>query len=86
MPPQDGLRFHEQKSVPPSRNEPSESCDEPALTGGEARLLRSSHRYDELLAQQGVLGDEFESGPDAVSEQPANHRHPRRGGPPDEGC
>jgi hypothetical protein len=73
MPPKDGFRFHEQERIRPSRNEPRESRDQPALMGSEPWPFRASRSHDELLAQKGVLGDELASRSDQIPQQGAHY-------------
>ena len=79
VPAKDRFRFHEQECIPPSGQDPRKSRDQRALAGEQSGPLRASRRHDELLTQQGVLGDELASRADYVSEQPANHGSGLRG-------
>jgi hypothetical protein len=59
VPTQDGLWFYEQNRVPPARQEPGEEHQQPAFMCRDLRTPGRSRQDDELLAQQGVLGDEL---------------------------
>ncbi len=54
-----GVWFHHEKRIAPPRDKTSEYHEKPPLVPRDLRFLDCACRDDELLAQEGVLGNEL---------------------------
>jgi hypothetical protein len=59
MPAQEGLGLHDQQGLPPERDTAGQEHEERAVGRRTARPLDAAPQDEELLAQEGILGDEL---------------------------
>ena len=58
VPPDDGLRFHQEDGVEQASRAAGQGAEEPSIESAETRALDPATCHDELLAEEQVLGDQ----------------------------
>jgi hypothetical protein len=66
--------LHQQHGVSPTTHDGSQQDHQTTFVGLEYWAFDLSGCHDQLLLQQGVLGDELVSRPSQIAQQPDNHR------------
>jgi hypothetical protein len=73
MPPQHGLGLDKQQSVTPAWGQSGQQYHQASLVGLEHRPLQVARSDDQLLAKQGVLGNELAPSPQDIARQTGDH-------------
>ena len=74
MPAQERVGLHDQQGLPPATDAAGQEHQSRAVGGSAAGALHAPREHDQLLAQQGVLGDQVPLAAGEVGQRPGEDR------------